>query len=220
MGTEAAPMFADRHDAGRQLGVRLASNLPPANYLVAGLLRGGVPIAAEVAEALGAPVAAMTVRKLGVPGFAETAFGALASYRGSLATYLNPAIHAQVLADFGRSTVEKVEGRARTEADRLARVFADYAPPLAGATLVLCDDGLATGATMKAALLLAHRLGAHRLIAAVPVAPATSPEELAEFCDAYFALHLPQHFGAVGRFYDRFDATSEQQALALLRATS
>ncbi|MGP9488022.1 phosphoribosyltransferase [Glutamicibacter sp. AOP5-A2-7] len=220
MGTEAAPIFADRPAAGRQLGARLASALPPAHYLVAGLLRGGVPIAAEVAEALGAPVAAMTVRKLGVPGSAETAFGALASYDGSVATYLNPAIHAQVLADFGRSRAEKVEGHARAEADRLARVFADYAPPLTGATLVLCDDGLATGATMKAALQLARRLGAHRLIAAVPVAPATSPGELAEFADECFALHLPQHFGAVGRFYERFEATSEEHALALLRAKS
>ncbi|WP_404290564.1 phosphoribosyltransferase [Glutamicibacter arilaitensis] len=220
MDNEAAPKYADRQDAGTQLGAQLASALPPANYLVAGLLRGGVPIAAKVAKALGAPLAAMTVRKLGFPGFAETAFGALASYRGSFATYLNPSIHAQVLAEFGRPRAERVEEHARIVADRLDRLFAGYAPPLTGTTVVLCDDGLATGATMKAALLLARRLGAHRLIAAVPVAPVSSLDELEKFADEYHVLHCPQHFGAVGRYYERFEATTENLALDLLRSHS
>ncbi|HUW16655.1 MAG TPA: phosphoribosyltransferase family protein [Actinomycetes bacterium] len=207
--------FVDRVDAGRRLGDTLAADtsLRRAEPIVLGLPRGGVVVAAEVAERLGAPLDVLVVRKLGVPGHEELAFGAVA--RGGHRV-LNPAVVAgarltdvEIDAITGRelAVVESREQRLRGHGTH---------PSLAGRTVVVVDDGIATGATLRAALDVLRAEGPARLVVAVPVAPADAMSWLRSAADDVVVLEAPRDFYAVGQAYQDFGQTSDEEVAALL----
>ncbi|HZP43398.1 MAG TPA: phosphoribosyltransferase family protein [Candidatus Binatia bacterium] len=205
--------FRDRADAGRALAARLARYAGRPDVLVLGLPRGGVPVAFEVARALGAPLDVFVVRKLGVPGHEELAMGALAS--GGVRV-----LNAEIVSGLGVSEEEIAAATAR-EAEELARRERAYrgdAPPLdvAGKTAILVDDGLATGATMHAAVAALRQRAPARIVVAVPTA---APDTCAEFraaVDEVECVMTPEPFVAVGLWYTHFEATTDDEVRALL----
>jgi predicted phosphoribosyltransferase len=206
---------ADRAEAGRRLApgiVRaLGPDAPPA--LVLGLPRGGVPVGAEVADALGAPLDVLLVRKLGVPDHAELAFGAIAS---GGARVLNPDVLATArLDDDDIARVLAVEEREL--ARRMDAYRGDRPPPsLRGRIAVVVDDGLATGATMRAAVLALRTLDAARVVAAVPVGSREACALVADEADALVCPLVPDPFRAVGAWYDDFGEVSDDDVRRIL----
>ena len=196
-------MFSDRRDAGRQLAERLMS-YAPLNPVVLGLPRGGVEVAAAVAERLGAPLDVAVVRKIGSPWQPELGIGAIAE--GDVCV-LNDAL----VDDLGLSpgAVEDGIARERTElARRVARYRQDRTPvPLAGRFVIVVDDGLATGYTARAAVEAARRGGASRVVLAAPVAPRESVAELSGAADEVVVLDTPHAFFAIGQFFGDFSQT-------------
>lgn len=179
-----------------------------------GLPRGGVPVAAEVARALEAPLDVLVVRKLGVPGHEELAMGALAP-GGRI------VVQEDVLRELGLGR-DAIAAAARAEAHELARREHAYRagrPPLDldGRTAILVDDGLATGASMRAAVGAARALGAARVVVAVPVAPPGAADPALLGADEVACLATPDAFDGVGCWYDDFTQTSDEEVLALLR---
>lgn len=209
-------LFHDRAQAGALLGEALAVRGLGPDTVVLGLLRGGVPVAAALAERLGAELGAVAVRKLGLPGHPEVAFGAIASYRNVSGRYLVPSIHRHALAEGLAPDMATVENRAAVELEKLAAHFASFSPMLEGRTVVLCDDGLATGATMHAALEVAAGCKAGRVIVAVPVAPRDRVHAM-EAATEIIALHSPRDFSAVGAHYQNFAQVPQDTVEELLR---
>jgi putative phosphoribosyl transferase len=212
-GGRALTRFADRVDAGRRLAAALADYRGRPDLLVLGLPRGGVPVAAEVARALDAPLDVFVVRKLGVPGQRELAMGAVAS--GDTEVF-----NADVLSH-AHLSAEQVDEVRRTEREELARRERAYrgdrpAAPVAGRTVLLVDDGLATGASMRAAVAAVRKLGPASVVVAVPVAPAAACRQLAADADDVVCLSAPDWFGAVGQFYDDFSETTDEEVRRLL----
>lgn len=204
--------FRDRTEAGRRLAQVLVSRLPAdAGCLVLGLPRGGVPVAFEVARALNAPLDVLVVRKLGVPGLEELAMGAIAS--GGVRV-LNDRVAREIPAEVIEATV----ARETRELERRETAFRGSAPPaaIAGRTVVVVDDGVATGATLRAALLALRQLKPARLIAAVPVASPDAQAELAPLVDDWVALLAPADFRAVGQWYEDFPQTPDAEVVRLL----
>lgn len=205
--------FEDRRDAGRRLAAALSDSLSGVDCVVLGLPRGGVPVAAEVADALDAPLDVLVVRKVGVPGHGELAMGAVASGGTTVR-------NADLLASLGiddatfeqAAEAERVEVRAR---ERRLRGHGGEAP-VDGRTVVLVDDGIATGSTMRAALASLHQRSPTRIIVAVPVAPAGVCEDLAREADEVVCLSTPRLFRAVGLWYDDFRQVDDGQVRALL----
>jgi putative phosphoribosyl transferase len=203
--------FADRVDAGRQLARRLATELGP-DAVVLGLPRGGVPVAFEVADALGLPLDVVVVRKLGVPYQRELAMGAI----GEGVRVLNERVlHASAV---GQAELAAVEHRERAELDRrLAELRAGRAAiALAGREVAVVDDGIATGSTARAACAVVRARGARRVVLAAPVGPAAAIAELAGDADEVVLLHAPATFAAVGQFYGDFSPTSDEEVRILL----
>lgn len=205
-------------DAGRQLTAALQPVAAKLNPLILALPRGGVPVAAEVAEALGAPLDLVMVRKVGVPSFPELAMGALASIGGSVETVRNAHVLEQVRdAD---AVFAAVAQRELAELQRREALYREGMGPLVvtGATVVLIDDGVATGATMLAAVAALRTAGAARIIAAAPVflsaAAATVGDLVDELIDPSAAPNLP----AVGSAYRAFEQVSDDEVRRLLRA--
>lgn len=205
-------VFADRVDAGRRLAARLAP-YRAADPVVLGLPRGGVPVAYEVAVALGAPLDVILVRKLGVPAQPELAMGAIGE--GGVRV-LDPRIMA--LAGVDESELEAVEARERAELERRARRFRGARPayPLEGRTVIIVDDGIATGSTARAACRVARAHGARRVVLAVPVAPAGTEDRFAGDADEVVCLETPASFTAVGQFYADFSPTPDEEVGDLL----
>jgi putative phosphoribosyl transferase len=206
-------MFADRHDAGRSLAAGLA-HLGGQDLVVLGLPRGGVPVAAEVARALGAPLDVIVVRKLGVPFQPELAMGAIGE--GGVRV-LDPDVIAHLgITDAALRAVEQRErGVLEARVDALRRGHPQVR--LDGRVAVIVDDGIATGSTARAACEVARRLGAARVVIGVPVAPAgTSAEELA--ADELVCCAMPLGFRAVGNHYRDFEPTTDGEVVALLDA--
>ena len=205
--------FADRQAAGRELAGRLRRWAGEPNLLVLGLPRGGVPVAYEVAGALGAPLDVFLVRKLGVPGHQELAMGAVAS--GGVRV-----LNEQVLRDFGvsQARVEAVTERAMEDIRAREMVYRDGAPPLpvAGRTAVLVDDGLATGASMRAAVAALRAAGPARVVVAVPVAPADTCARLRREVDDVICAATPEPFAAVGLWYRDFTPVATEEVRRLL----
>jgi predicted phosphoribosyltransferase len=207
-------LFADRREAGRQLAARLR-DYASSNTIVLALPRGGVPVAYEVARALGAPLDVFIVRKLGVPGHEEFALGAIAS--GEVVV-LNPELANQL--GLSRQDIQTIIEAERRELDRRERAYREGAPPLdvRGRTVILVDDGLATGATMLAAIAALRKLGPARIVVAVPVAAPETCEAMAGAADEVVCAVTPQPFHAVGLWYDNFAQTTDDEVRALLHA--
>jgi putative phosphoribosyl transferase len=213
---EARPMiwrFRDRRDAGRQLAGKLEAYARRTDVVVLALPRGGVPVGYEVAHALDAPFDVVTVRKLGVPDQPELAMGAIAS---GGATFLNKGVlSAKRVTD---DAMRKVEKRERAELDRREKLYRGTRPALEirGKTVILVDDGIATGASMHAAIMaLRSRLPA-RIVIAVPVAPADVMARLEQAADELVCVLTSVEFFAVGQFYRDFDPTTDADVRRLL----
>jgi putative phosphoribosyl transferase len=205
--------FLDRSDAGRQLADRML-HLRGEDVVVLGLPRGGVPVAAEVARALGAPLDVILVRKLGVPVQPELGMGAIGE--GGI-RIINADVVA--IAHVTDAEIAAVEQRERSELDRRARRFRGERPrtPLAGRTAIIIDDGIATGSTARAACQVARAQGAARVVLAVPVAPPSARSALAADADEVICLETPGHFLAIGEWYQDFSQTSDHEVVSLLR---
>ena len=210
----AAARFANRRAAGRQLALRLAAYAGLENVVVLGLPRGGVPVAYEVALAVGAPLDVLTVRKLGVPAHEELAFGAIAD--GGVRV-LNRDVLAEVqLTD---AQIEQITAEQRLELDRREKLYHSGAAPLrlSGMTALIVDDGLATGATMRAAVAAVRQAQASPIVA-VPVAAPATRAALARSADAVICTIAPEPFVAVGVWYRDFEPTSDDEVRELLAA--
>jgi putative phosphoribosyl transferase len=208
-----APRYADRVDGGRVLAGELGGLAGQDGVIVLALPRGGVPVAAEVASAIGAPLDAFVVRKLGVPGHEELAFGAVAT--GGVRV-LNDDVVAAL--DLSSDVIERVTLAGHDAvAERESALRGDRPPPvLAGCIVVLVDDGLATGATMRAAVAAARRSGAARIIVGVPVGSPEACADLAALADDVVCPLRPSAFGAVGYWYDDFSPTTDAAARRIL----
>jgi putative phosphoribosyl transferase len=205
-------MFSDRSDAGRQLALKLL-HLRGEPVVVLGLPRGGVPVAYEVARALGAPLDVIVVRKLGVPFQPELGMGAVGE---DGVRVLNPEVI--VGAGISGSDLADVEERERAEVVRRARRYRGDRPrqPLGGRVAVIVDDGIATGSTARAACQVARALGAQRIVLAIPVAPAGWQDRIGNDADELVTVATPVPFYAIGQFYDDFTQTTDAQVAACL----
>lgn len=204
--------FADRTDAGRRLGAALRPILR-GDCLVVGLPRGGVEVAVEVARALGVPLDVLVVRKLGVPGRPELAMGAVGE--GGIRVLDDRVIRG---ARVTPEQLEEVERRERAEVDRRSHAYRARRPPLApaGRTVVLVDDGLATGSTARAGCRLARAAGAGQVVVAVPVASRRALAAVRPDADHVVSLVVPADFAAVGQYYGDFAQVPDERVLELL----
>ncbi|MBE3012173.1 phosphoribosyltransferase [Microbispora sp. NEAU-D428] len=207
-------MFVDRRDAGLRLGERLRGLPWTEDAVVLGLPRGGVPVAFQVARALGAPLDVIVVRKLGVPYQPELGFGAIGE--GGVRV-LNPDVVR--LANITRAEMAEVERRERAELERRARRFRGGREPvdLAGRTVIVVDDGIATGGTARAACQVARAHGASRVVLAVPVGAPETIASLRRDADEVVCLDTPDHFYAIGAWYDDFTQASDEDVVECLR---
>lgn len=208
--------FVDRSDAGQRLGARLRG-LRGAAVVVLGLPRGGVPVAAEVARALGAPLDVILVRKLGVPFQPELGMGAIGE--DGVRVVNDEVVRAAGVAG---AELAAVEARERDELERRAARFRHIRQriDLTGATAVVVDDGLATGSTARAACMVARAHGAARVVLAVPVAPPGWESRIGAVADECVALETPGHFVAIGQFYEDFSQVGEDEVVALLESAA
>ena len=206
--------FHDRAHAGRVLGGRLRSGYARTpNLLVLGLPRGGVPVAFEVARELDTPLDVILVRKLGVPGHEELAMGAIAS--GGVRV-LNDTVVAEL--QIGEEVIARAAAVEGAELERRERAYRGDRGPVevAGQTVILVDDGLATGSTMRAAALAVRAQEPERLVVAVPVAAEQTCDEFRAEVDEIFCLLTPEPFHAVGLWYEDFTPTSDDEVRDLL----
>lgn len=204
--------FTDRTDAGRRLAARLG-HLSGSDAVVVALPRGGVPVAAEVAAALGAPLDICVIRKLGVPYQPELGMGAIGE--GGVRV-LNDEVMR--LGGIAPDQLADVERRERAELERRARRYRGDRPPadLRGRTVIVVDDGIATGSTARAACRIVRARGAARVVLAVPVAPRDWTDRLADVADELVCVATPSPFFAIGEFYGDFSQTGDDEVLSLL----
>jgi predicted phosphoribosyltransferase len=206
-------LFHDRTDAGRQLAERLGGYANRNDVVVLGLPRGGVPVASQVASRLAVPLDVFLVRKLGVPGHVELAMGAVAP--GGV-----EVLNHDLIADLGISpaTVAGIAAAERIELERRDRVFRGGRPfpELAGKTVIVVDDGLATGATMEAAVTALRRMNPAEIVVAVPVGARETCDRFARLADRVVCLATPASFDAVGLWYEDFSQTTDDEVKELL----
>jgi predicted phosphoribosyltransferase len=205
--------FGDRREAGLVLADRLRQFADQGNVVVLALPRGGVPVAYEVARALAAPLDVFVVRKLGLPGHPELAMGAIAS--GDVRV-----LNEEVLESYpiSRTAIEAVARAERLELERRERAYRDGRPPvpIEGRIAILVDDGLATGSTMRAAVLAVRRLRPARVVVAVPVGAWQTCQVLDEVADEVVCPFTPEPFRAVGQWYADFSQTTDEEVRQLL----
>jgi putative phosphoribosyl transferase len=207
--------FRDRRAAGAELAVQLTAYRKVAGLLVLGLPRGGVPVAYEVARALGAEFDVLVVRKLGVPQQPELALGAVAS--GGAVVFNDDVVGAIGLT---RTHLDAIVRAETAELHRRERTYRGEREPLnvRGRTVIVVDDGLATGASMRAAVTALRSLRPAKVVVAVPVAPVEAAEEFAYIADDFVCIETPRDFHSVGWWYRNFDQTQDDEVHALLGA--
>src|SRR5438270_4733299 len=206
-------LFQDRHEAGRQLAAELTEYAGRDDVVVLALPRGGVPVAFEVAQALGAPLDVFLVRKLGVPGREELAMGAIAT--GGVRVLMPEVIQALGIPD---RVIDSVAAREQQELERRERLYRGDRPPpdVRGRTVILIDDGLATGSSMRAAVADLKHMKPRRIVVAVPVASRETCEEFGELENNVVCVERPEPFMAVGRWYEDFSQTTDEEVNGLL----
>ena len=211
------PYFLDRYDAGRRLAGALAKYANRPDLLVLALPRGGVPVGYEVAQELRAPLDVFLVRKLGVPGHEELAMGAIAS--GGVRILDR---HLVQMLGIESDDIERVTAREQRELERRERLYRDKrpAPDVTGKTVIIVDDGLATGSTMRAAVDALRREGARYIVVAVPIAAPDTCDSLREEVDDIVCAITPEPFRAVGIWYVDFSETSDEEVRNLVGRAS
>lgn len=209
-------IFPNRQVAGRKLANRLSEYAARKDVIVLGIPRGGVPVAYEIAAELDVPLDLFVVRKLGVPWHPELAFGAIAS--GGV-RFLNREIIESV--GLSETEMERVTTNEKRELERRERAYRGERTPLKlqHKTVILVDDGIATGASTQAAITALRQLGPARIVLAAPVAPASTCKRLRPEVDDLVCLHAPQAFYAIGEFYEDFSQVSDEEVTALLHAS-
>lgn len=209
----AEDIYRDRRDAGRRLAAKLQQYSGQTDVVVLALPRGGVPVAREIADELGAPLDVLVVRKLGAPFQPELALGAVAS--GGIRV-LNEELLSQVRVD--EEELDDVVERERRELERRERAYrGDREPhPVKDRTVILVDDGVATGSTLRAAIRSLRERGPARVVAAVPVAPANSAASLEREVDEFVCLLTPTTFFGISQWYERFPQLSDEAVRQLL----
>ncbi len=207
-------MFRDRRDAGLKLAAAL-KEYKNRGCVVLALPRGGVPVAAEVARALSAPLDILLVRKIGAPGYPELAIGSVIDGGDPIIVRDGELIRLTGTSD---KQFDAICVRELAEIERRRKFYLGTRkpPPLAGKTVIVIDDGLATGNTMKAALHAVRRRKPREVVMAVPVAPRDTPDKFHELADHVICLAMPQPFRAVGLFYDDFDQVSDEEVIRIL----
>lgn len=217
LGRGASERFVDRREAGRRLAERVAEEVEAGETVVLALPRGGVPVAEPVAERLGAPLDIVLVRKVGVPWQPELALGAVST---GDTTFLNEDVVAAT--GLSRDEIEEVVRRERRELDRREALYRRGRPPtdVRGKTVVLVDDGIATGATVRAALRALQERGAARTVVACPVAPPETVASLLEEADDVICLKTPRDLGAIGLWYDDFSPVADEEVTRALQRRS
>jgi len=213
----SARLYRDRRDAGRALAGLLERYRGRDDVVVLALPRGGVPVAHEVAAALSAPLDVFVVRKLGVPDHEELAMGAIAA--GGAVVVNEDVMRGLRL---GRDELRRVAEQEARELRRRERAYREGRPPPdpAGRTVILVDDGLATGSSMLAAVHALRRLGPARIVVAVPAAPESTCRQLRSVADDVVCATTPSPFLAVGQAYEDFTQTSDDEVRQLLRAAA
>lgn len=206
-------MFQDRKDAGQKLAVKLGKYKGIKDGLVIGLPRGGVVVAYEIAKALNLPLDVIIVAKLGAPGNPELAIGALA---GNV-TYLDEEIIESL--GVSKQYIQEEINRKKKDIERKQRVFHREKPPkFAQKTVIIVDDGMATGSTMEAAVHAIKNAKPNKIILAVPVSPPETLEKFRKLADEIICLIAPAQMFAVGQFYDSFPQTEDEEVIELLKA--
>jgi predicted phosphoribosyltransferase len=205
--------FENREEAGRRLAFMLNQHVGREDIIVLALPRGGVPVGFALARSLHFPLDVFVVRKLGVPGFEELALGAIAS--GGVRV-----INDEVVANLPNAAdlVDSVTDRESIELERRERLYRGNRPSLAlaGRAVIVVDDGIATGSTIRAAIAALRKSGCSRIIAAVPVGPPESCRELRKEADDVICLLEPENFFAVGEFYQDFSQVTDDEVRYLL----
>ena len=206
-------IFANRTEAGQKLALRLKQYANRDDVIVLGAPRGGVPIAFKIATDLRAPLDVFMLRKLGVPGREEFAFGAIAS--GGVRILNRETVEGLGIT---RETIERVTAAEEQELERRERAYRGGRPPLnlIGRTVILVDDGIATGASMEAAIRALRQMNPVRIVIAVPVAPADTCGRIRSEVDDFVCLEMPKPFFGVGQFYDDFSQVSDEEVKDLL----
>jgi putative phosphoribosyl transferase len=210
-------LFRDRADAGRVVAERLRNYADKPDVIVLALPRGGAPVGYEVARALHAPMDVFVVRKLGIPGHEELAMGAVAT--GGVRVLNNQVVRALGIPD---DVIDAVANWELKELERRERLYRGDRPPpdVRGKTVILVDDGLATGSTMLAAVQALRKLGPARIVVAVPVASPDTCELLKEYADDTVCSVTPEPFYAVGLWYRDFSQTSDEEVRELLERSA
>ena len=205
--------FFNRTEAGQFLAENLSDYANREDVLVLALPRGGVPVAAEVAKKLSAPLDVFVVRKLGLPGHPELAMGAIAS--GGVRVFNGEVVNALRIPD---EVIDAVSAEELAELQRREKVYRAGLPPLdvEGKTIIVVDDGIATGSTMLAAVSALRQLNAARIIIAAPVVAASTYREMQRAADEVTAVIIPERFYAVGQWYEDFSQTSDEEVRDLL----
>jgi len=210
----AAMIFVNRVDAGLKLAKKLDAYAGQKDVIVLAIPRGGVPVAFQVASELNAPLDVFVVRKLGVPSREELAFGAIAT--GGIRVLDEQIVESMGVSDM---QIERITAREKDELDRREHVYRGNRqfPNIENKTIILVDDGIATGASTRAAISALRRLRPARIVLAVPVAPAMTCKSLQGEVDDLICLFMPKFFYAIGQFYEDFSQVSDQEVMDLLQ---
>jgi len=205
--------YRNRAEAGRMLADKLSGYAGRSDVLVLGLPRGGLPVAFEVAQALHAPLDVFTVRKLGLPGQEELAMGAIAT--GGIRVLNDEVVRG---LEIGREAIDAVAAREQRELERRERQYRGDRPHAdpRGCVVILIDDGVATGSTMRAAIVALRRQNPTRIVVAIPVGPPETCDELREEADEVVCLKRPESFYAVGMWYRDFSQVSDDEVRDIL----